>query len=199
MLDHPIVLESFAIIDGEVGPHSLGPEAYAICRRVIHATADFDFLHLLSFSSEAIAAGIAGLRGGTPIITDVNLVKLGIASLNAKTFQCPLISALEGVETPPPGKTRSETGILRCYQQYPGAIYVIGNAPTALLALCRACAPSRQRPSLIIGAPVGFVAVLESKAALASLDGPKIIVEGRKGGSAAAAAILNALIVLAWN
>lgn len=196
-LNHPIVEESFAIIDREVGEHSLNPLQYAIARRVIHATADFDYLNLLRFSPEAINLGIKNLRQRVPIVTDVTMVKQGIHNLVAKTFNNPIITAIEQADVADPGKTRTETGLLRCWSQYPQAIYVIGNAPTALLALCNQLSHSIIKPGLVIGVPVGFVSVIESKQALANLDVPQITVEGRKGGSPAAASILNALLILA--
>ncbi len=196
-LDHPITQASFAMIDREVGAHSLSQAKYAIARRVIHTTADFDFLHLLQWSPGAIEGAIASLQNRIPIIVDVNMVKSGIASMVAKTFQNPIIVAVDQAKTALPGKTRTETGILTCFEQYPQGIYAIGNAPTALLALCEQIPHSPTPPALVIGAPVGFVAVLEAKAALADLPTPKILVQGRKGGSPVAAAILNALLVLA--
>lgn len=196
-LNHPIVEQSFAIIDREVGKHHLSPSEYALARRVIHATADFEYLNLLRCSSGAIATGIQNLQQGIPIVTDVTMVKQGIASLVSKTFNNPIISAIEQTETASAGKTRTETGILRCYAKYPEAIYLIGNAPTALLALCQQLTPSAIQPALIIGVPVGFVSVMESKAALLKLNVPYITIEGRKGGSPAAASILNALLILA--
>ena len=194
-LNHPILEKSFAIIDQEIGEHHLSAEQYAIARRVIHATADFEFAELLQVSPGAIETGIACLRQQVPIITDVSMVKQGIATLVAKTFHNPIVVAVEQAAVALPGKTRTETGLLRCVEQHPQGIYVIGNAPTALLALCA----HSERPSLIIGAPVGFVSVMESKQALAQSAIPNIRVEGRKGGSAVAAAILNALLVLAWE
>ena len=196
-LNHPIVEQSFAIIDREVGEHNLTDAEYAIARRVIHATADFEYLKLLQFSPGAIAAGIASLKSGIPIVTDVTMVKQGIRNLVAKTFNNPIITAIDQAQTSAPGRTRTETGLLRCWSQYPQAIYVIGNAPTALLALCEQVSNSKTKPALVIGAPVGFVSVIESKQALANLDVPQIIIEGRKGGSPAAASILNALLILA--
>ncbi len=198
-LNHPITKESFAIIDREVGEHHLSPPEYAIIQRMIHATADFEFLNLVRFSENAIAQGIDALRQQTPIITDVTMVKQGILTLVAKTFNNPIITAIEQAEKAEIGKTRTETGLIRCFEQYPHGIYVIGNAPTALIALCQACENYSLQPSLIIGAPVGFVSVVESKAYLARLSVPQICVEGRKGGSAVASAILNALIVLAYG
>ncbi|MEO1341598.1 MAG: precorrin-8X methylmutase, partial [Cyanobacteria bacterium J06635_13] len=94
-LNHPIVEQSFAIIDREVGKHQLNEGEYAIARRVIHATADFEYLNLLQFSPGAINAGVSALRQGMPIVTDVNMVKQGIISLVQKTFNNPIISAIE--------------------------------------------------------------------------------------------------------
>ncbi|WP_019508155.1 precorrin-8X methylmutase [Pleurocapsa sp. PCC 7319] len=196
-LNHPIVEQSFAIIDREVGEHDLGFQKYAIARRVIHATADFEYLNLLRFSPQAIESGIAGLKKGLPIVTDVTMVKQGICNLVAKTFNNPVIAAIEQASIADPGKTRTETGLIRCWEQYPQAIYVIGNAPTALLALCQQLSNSTTIPGLIIGVPVGFVSVTEAKQTLAKLNVPQIRVEGRKGGSPVAASILNALLVLA--
>ena len=196
-LNHPIVEQSFAIIDREVGEHHLSSLEYAIARRVIHATADFEYLNLLKFSSGAIDSGIAALQQGIPIVTDVTMVRQGIRNLVAKTYNNPIVTAIEQAKTAEPEKTRTETGLLRCWQKYPQAIYVIGNAPTALIALCHMVSKSRTKPALIIGVPVGFVSVIESKQALAKLSVPQILIEGRKGGSPAAASILNALLILA--
>ncbi|WP_439566204.1 cobalt-precorrin-8X methylmutase [Gloeocapsopsis crepidinum] len=196
-LVHPIMEQSFAVIDREIGAHNLSFTEYAIVRRVIHTTADFEFKHLVSFSQNAIAAGITALRCGVPIVTDVSMVKQGIAGMVTKTFNNPLISAVEQASIALPGKTRTETGLLQCLQKYPDAVYVIGNAPTALLALCNRITTDSILPALVIGAPVGFISVLESKAALAQTPVEQIRVESRKGGSSVAAAILNALIMLA--
>ena len=198
-LNHPIVEQSFAIIDREVGEHGLNPSEYAIARRVIHATADFEYLKLLQFSTEAIEAGIAALQQGVPIVTDVNMVKQGIVSLVKKTFNNPVISAIDLADVAEAGKTRTETGMLRCWESYPQAVYLIGNAPTALLALCQQLANSKVKPALVIGVPVGFVSVVESKEALLKSNVPYITVRDRKGGSPAAAAILNALLILAME
>jgi precorrin-8X/cobalt-precorrin-8 methylmutase len=199
MLTNSIIENSFRIIDQEIGAHSLTPVEYAIARRVIHATADFEFARLIKFSPDAIERGIACLRSGVPIITDVGMVKQGIATLVAKTFKNPLIAAVEQATSAQVGKTLTETGLLRCLEQYPQGIYAFGNAPTALLALCRQASLLSAQPGLIVGAPVGFVSVVESKQALAQLPIPQIRVEGRKGGSPVAAAIINALLILAWE
>lgn len=196
------MLQSFAVIDQEIGTHGFSPAEYAIARRVIHSTADFEFRDLLRFSPGAIAGAMRALQHRVPIVTDVNMVKQGILSVVAQTFQNPVISAIDQAPTAAPGQTRTETGLLACLEQYPDAIYAIGNAPTALLALsawAQGRSPAEPRPTLVIGAPVGFIAVVESKRALAQIDLPQIRVEGRKGGSPVAAAIVNALLVLAWE
>lgn len=199
---HPIMQQSYAVIDREIGEHTFTPAEYAIVRRVIHSTADFEFKQLLRFSPGVIERAIVALRQRAPIITDVSMVRQGVKNLVAQTFDNLLISAVEQVDEAPPGKTRTETGMLQCFEQYPGAIFAIGNAPTALLALCDRLASRNEadlpvQPALVIGAPVGFIAVIESKAALAHTAVPQIRVEGRKGGSSVAAAIVNALLVLA--
>lgn len=199
LYQHPILQQSFAVIDQEIGDHRFSPEEYAILRRVIHSTADFEFKHLVRFSPDAIASAIAALSQRTPIITDVGMVKQGIGNMVARTFNNPIFSAVEQVQTALPGKTHTETGMLACWRRYPEAIYVIGNAPTALLALCDRLQSLPPRPALVIGAPVGFISVVEAKQALASVPAPQIRVEGRKGGSSVAAAILNALLALAWE
>ncbi|WP_036484751.1 cobalt-precorrin-8X methylmutase [Myxosarcina sp. GI1] len=196
-LNHPILEQSFAIIDREIGKHNLNPQEYAIARRVIHATADFEFLNLLKFSHGAIASGIEAISGQAPIVTDVTMVKQGIQTLVSKTFNNPIVSAIELAPTAIAGRTRTETGLLKCWQEYPQAIYIIGNAPTALLALCEQLSNLQTVPPLIIGVPVGFVSVIESKRTLAELKVPQILTTGRKGGSAVAASILNALVILA--
>src|SRR6476646_9932291 len=178
---HPIMQQSFAVIDQEIGDHSFSAAEYAIVRRVIHSTADFDFQQLLRFSPGAITNAIAALQQGCPIITDVGMVKQGVANMVTQTFGNPLISAVEQVSEALPGKTRTETGLLKCLQQFPQAIVAIGNAPTALLTLCQQMQNQQVQdqqmpansshgslaPALVIGAPVGFISVVESKAALA--------------------------------
>lgn len=202
-LTNPIIEASFALIDQEIGIHNFSPAEYAIVRRVIHATADFDFTHLIKFidgnSSGVIRRAIAHLQSQQPIITDVTMVKQGIRSMVAQTFANPIISAIEQVTEPLPGKTLTETGILKLYAEYPQALYVIGNAPTALFSLCQAVVNTPQSLPLIIGVPVGFINVLESKEALAKTNIPHIRTDGRKGGSPVASAIVNALLLLAYS
>ncbi|MBD1877479.1 cobalt-precorrin-8X methylmutase [Coleofasciculus sp. FACHB-T130] len=196
---HPILQQSFALIDREIGEHRFSPSEYAIVRRAIHSTADFEFAQLIRFSEGAIESAIAALRRRVPIVTDVGMVKQGVAGMVAQTFNNPLVAAVEQASVALPGKTRTETGLLKCWQEFPEAIYAIGNAPTALLALCAELPSAPIQPALVIGAPVGFISVVESKAVLEKTPVPQIRIEGRKGGSPITAAIVNALLILAWE
>ena len=193
---HPITAESFAIIDREIGPHNFSPAEYAIVRRAIHASADFELKELITFSPTAIAAGITALKQDLPVIVDVRAIAVSIASTlrqaNKSSAYCALDYAGDNSTQP----TQTAAGTLALIEKFPHGIYAIGNAPTALLALVEQIKTGAATPSLVVGAPVGFVAVGEAKAALAEIDVPQIIVRGRKGGSAIAAAILNALVVL---
>ena len=195
-LSNPIIEKSFAIIDEIVGNHLLLPEEYNIARRIIHTTADFEFLNLLQCSPNVVEIAISALNRKTPIITDVSMVKEGIRNMVAKTSGNQIIVAVQQAQKADHNKTLTETGLLKCCPQYPDGIYVIGNAPTALIALCQQIEAQKIQPSLVIGVPVGFVSVLEAKAYLAKLDIPQIQIKGNKGGSTVAAAIINALLVM---
>ncbi|HZG41241.1 MAG TPA: precorrin-8X methylmutase [Nodosilinea sp.] len=199
LVQSPILEESFALIDQEFGDHSFTPAEYAVVRRVIHSTADFEFKHLVKFGPGAIAAALQHLCQGSPIVVDVTMVRQGVVGMVERTFQNPLLTAVTVGDPPEAGRTRTETGLLRCLAEYPAALVVVGNAPTALLALCDRIHAGQAQPALVIGAPVGFVAVEDSKQRLAQTPVPQMRIEGRKGGSAVAAAMLNALLVLAWE
>ena len=200
--EHAITLASFAQIDREIGAHSFTEAEYAAVRRVIHTTADFEYKQLMRFSHQPFEAAMKALRQ-QPIVTDVSMVAAGIGSVVAKTWRSPVKIALQHSKNLPPNlpstQTRSANGMRQCAQAYPESVFVIGNAPTALLALCEGIAQGAYRPALVIGAPVGFINVVESKQALANLAVPHILVAGRKGGSAVAAAILNALMIRTWE
>jgi precorrin-8X/cobalt-precorrin-8 methylmutase len=191
---HPITAQSFAIIDQEIGPHSWSAAEYAIVRRAIHTTADFELKDLLHFSPGAIQAGVSALRQNIPVLVDVQMVAVGIASTLAKAGKQKAHCALD---YPGEGPTQTAAGMLTLAKIHPQGLFVIGNAPTALLALVEQIKAGKVQPALVIGVPVGFVAVEEAKQALAVLDVPQIQVQGRKGGSTIAAAIVNALVHLA--
>ncbi len=197
--EHAITLASFAQIDREIGTHSFTPAEYEVVRRVIHTTADFEYKQLIRFSHQPFEAAAKAFQQLQPIVTDVSMVAAGIGSVVAKTWQSPVAIALHHSKNLLPNQTRSANGMQQCAQAYPESIFVIGNAPTALLALCEGIAQGAYRPALVIGAPVGFINVVESKQTLADLAVPHILVAGRKGGSAVAAAILNALMIRSWE
>ncbi|MEL7083699.1 MAG: precorrin-8X methylmutase [Cyanobacteria bacterium P01_A01_bin.3] len=208
---HPITAASFEAIDREIGPHSWTDWEYAIVRRAIHSTADFDFNHLIQFSHGAIAAGIRAIQARTPVVVDVRMVEAGVKTSLSRSC-CPLYSAIahapnkdsyseasrpnpEG--TGSPGLTRTAAGMRSLAIRYPNSVFVVGNAPTALLELVRSIEAREIAPALIVGVPVGFISVEQAKAALSNVQVPQIVVQGRKGGSPVAAAIVNALVELA--
>jgi precorrin-8X/cobalt-precorrin-8 methylmutase len=201
MRPREIETESFRIIDREAGPHGFPPEQWQIVRRMIHTSADFDYLRTARFHPQAIPAGTAAIRAGKPIITDTNMARAGIRKTDAQRFgiaatchmDAPAIHAAAGSS----GTTRATAAVDAAAAEMSGGIYVVGNAPTALLRLIELVRSGQARPALIVGLPVGFVNAAESKAALAKLDHPFITNEGRKGGSNVAAAVVNALLLLA--
>ncbi|WP_328286071.1 precorrin-8X methylmutase [Synechococcus sp. Nb3U1] len=193
----PITAASFRQIDQEIGPHPWQGIQYEVVRRAIHATADFELRDRFVFSSNAIEQALVALREKRPVIVDVNMVAAGIHS-RLVAAGIPLHCALDWVEEPRlSGQTRTANGMLNLAQLYPEALFVIGNAPTALLALVDEIQAERVQPCVVIGVPVGFVAVEAAKQALAQTNVPQIRVEGRKGGSPVAAAIVNALLTAA--
>ena len=136
LTQHPILHQSFALIDQAIGPHSFSPDEYAILRRIIHSTADFEFAELLTISPSAIEQGLTALRAGAPIVVDVGMVRQGCQGMVQRTFNNPLYAAVDVATTADPQMTRTATGMVRAWRQYPEAVYVVGNAPTALQALC---------------------------------------------------------------
>ena len=194
---------SFRIITEELDMMGLTPppEHEAVVKRVIHTTADFDYAKNLRFTPGAVAAGIAALRAGTPIITDTNMALSGISKPalarlggSALCYMADPEVARIAAET---GTTRAVASMHRAAQEHPGAILAVGNAPTALLTIAEQIG-NGLRPALVIGVPVGFVNVVESKERLFAVcekhGVPAIAAMGRKGGSNVAAAICNALI-----
>jgi precorrin-8X/cobalt-precorrin-8 methylmutase len=194
--------ESFAIIDREVGAHALSPSAWQVVRRVIHATADFEFLHLVHVHPEAVAAGIAALRAGRPVIADVKMIAAGVSEERLAAHGSALRSYISDDDViaaaRAAGSTRAIESMKKAHRlgELDGAIVAIGNAPTALLELVRLAREEDARPALVVGVPVGFVSAAESKDALLASGLPSIVARGRKGGSPVAVAILHALLLL---
>jgi precorrin-8X/cobalt-precorrin-8 methylmutase len=200
-----ITARSFAIIRAELAARNVivPSPLTAIVERVIHTTADFEFAELVKASSGAIEAGITALQRGCAVITDVQMVRVGIDQRRLHRFggsvDCfndsePVLALATAT-----GLTRSAAAMRWAYEQgrLDGAIVAIGNAPTALLEVI-ALLDRGARPALIVGTPVGFVNTVESKAALmARTDVEWIVSVGRKGGSPVATAVVNALLRLA--
>ena len=192
--------ESFRIIDSEIGPHQFDAAEWPIVRRVIHTTADFELAEQIHFAWGAIDRALGALRGGAKILCDTNMVLSGINKVRlaklAGSAVCYVADPQVAVEAQSAGLTRS-TFALRKGVAAGCTIFLLGNAPTALFELLRLVAAGEVAPDLIVGVPVGFVGAAESKAALLATDLPYIAIEGRKGGSAIAATILNALLIQA--
>ncbi len=200
-LPDDILKESFRIIDGEVGVHPFPAKEWAVVRRMIHACGDVELVHGVQFRNEAVRAGIEALRAKTPLVTDVSMVAAGINKQTLEELSIPVHCFIADADVQALAKekqtTRSYGAMHKALGQHPEAIYVIGNAPTALAAVCAAVREKWARPRLLLAMPVGFVGVLESKAQAVKLDIPVIVVHGRRGGSALAAAAVNALLLLA--
>jgi precorrin-8X/cobalt-precorrin-8 methylmutase len=192
---------SFQMITEELGKHGFTPEQYAVVQRIIHASADFELGRSLVFHPRAMQAGIESILQGQPIIADVQMVKAGIAKERLERYggevrvhisDPDVVEEAKRLET-----TRAIIAVRKACKEAPGGIYVIGNAPTALLELIRLVKEGAARPGLIIGMPVGFVSAAESKDELRKLDIPYITNIGRKGGSTVVVAAVNALTLLA--
>ena len=193
---------SFAIITELLGDRRLDPENELVIKRVIHTTADFDYVDNLAFSDHAVQKAIAALRAGCDIVTDTQMAKAGInktilASLGGEVH-CFMSDADVAAEAKERGVTRAFVSMERAAALPKPCIFAIGNAPTALFSLEALMEAGKLHPALIIGVPVGFVNVVESKERLFAVcekyGVPAIVAMGRKGGSNVAAAICNALI-----
>jgi precorrin-8X/cobalt-precorrin-8 methylmutase len=196
-----ILAESFRIIEREVGAHSFAAGEWQVVRRMIHASGDVDLVHATCFQRDAVAAGVRALRAGAPVVTDVRMVAAGLHRPSMQALNVAVHCFIDDPDVEQKaraqGGTRSAWAMQQAIAEIGPAIYVVGNAPTALLALCYAVRAGRVRPHLIVAVPVGFVAVTESKEEALALEVPVICVRGRKGGSALAAAAVNALMILA--
>jgi len=196
---HQTDAQSLATIDQEIGEHPLSPSEYEIVRQVIYATADFEYKNLIRFSEQALQAGAAALAARTTIVVDVPTVQAGIASTIQSTFANPVYCASETITRPQKDKSQAAWGIETLAQRYPEAIFVIGEAQTALTALVHLIEIEEIKPVLVIGVPSGFVDVDVAKSRLRDSLIPHIRVDGRKGNAIVAAAILNALVKLSWQ
>ena len=196
-----IEAESFRIIAEELGPHSFSPDEFAVVQRAIHSTADFEFARTIRFAPGAIRSGIEAIRAGCSIVADVQMIQAGINKTGLKKFggevYCFISDDDVMAAAKEAGLTRAIMSMRKAAKQLPGAIYAIGNAPTALLELTRLADVAQ--PSLVVGVPVGFVSAVESKDELSRTQLPYITALGRKGGTPVAVSIINALIRLAGS
>ncbi|SBT42316.1 precorrin-8X methylmutase [Micromonospora auratinigra] len=187
---HPIEVESYRILRSRVDLSHLPPLTRAVTERVVHASADLDYVTDLVCAEDALAAGLAALRGGAPVVTDVWMVAAGITGREAV---CPVAEPAAAELARATGLTRSAAAVRIAYGRVgPGAVWVVGCAPTALVEVI----DLGVEPALVVGLPVGFVGAAESKAALRASGLPAVSNVGEKGGSAVAAAALNALLYL---
>ncbi|MBF0398457.1 MAG: precorrin-8X methylmutase [Desulfobacterales bacterium] len=186
---------SFEIIDKEASQHSFTNEEWEIVRRMIHTSADFEYLNTVRFHPDAIASGTRAIMNGKTIITDTNMAKAGIRKSKIKV-ECLIDNPDIHDIASKNGITRAEAAVDAAIDLMEDGIYVIGNAPTALIRLNKAILDKKAKPALIVGLPVGFVNAKESKAALIDTNHPYITNIGRKGGSNIAASVINALMIL---
>ncbi len=191
--------QSLRIIDREIGDHAFSPAEYEIVRRVIYATADFEYKSLIRFSEQALQAGVAALAARSTIIVDVPMVQVGIAPIIQSTFANPVYCSMEAITRPQRDKTRAAWGIETLAKRYPEGIFVVGQAQTALSALVDLVETEEIRPALVVGTPASFVGVDVAEERLKDSLIPHIRIEGRKGSAVVAAAIMSGLVELAWQ
>lgn len=197
---------SMAIITAELSARGieLPPENAAVILRCIHASADFDYAENLRFTPGAVSAAVEALRQGAEIVTDTNMALAGVSRPGLQKLQsaayCYMADERVVNTARAQGSTRAAAAVDLAAKEHPGAILAVGNAPTALLRIAEKI-EAGLRPALVIGVPVGFVNVVESKERVLEVctrcGMPAIVALGRKGGSSIAAAICNALLYTA--
>lgn len=206
MRPEEIEAASFRIIEAEAGEHDWSDDEWQIVRRVVHTSADFEYVISLLFSEDVVQRGVAAIKQGAGIVTDTTMALSGINRSRLHHFGCKLSCHVADHDvaehSADQGITRSVAAMQKSVSDRDNKIFVIGNAPTALFELLRLIREGEAEPDLIIGLPVGFVGADESKRALAQTDGckdfpPFITNIGRKGGSNVAAAVINALAIIA--
>ena len=189
---------SFEIITELLGDTTLDPENEPVIKRVIHTTADFDYVQNLVFSDHAMQKGIEALKNGCDIVTDTQMAKSGINKTILGRLgghvHCFMSDPDVAAEARERSVTRAMVSMERAAKLPKPCIFAIGNAPTALISLHEQITAGVLAPALVIGVPVGFVNVLESKELILASSVPHIVARGRKGGSNVAAAICNAML-----
>lgn len=193
-----IEARSMELIGQELGERVFPAEQLPVVKRVIHTTADFEYADSLVFSAGAVEAGVAAIRQGCTIVTDTQMAFSGVNKRVLEKFGgravCFMSDPDVAAEAKARGETRATVSMERAARLEGPLVLAIGNAPTALVRACELIDAGELKPALVIGVPVGFVNVVESKELLLTLDVPYIVARGRKGGSNVAAAICNALL-----
>ncbi len=197
-----IEAESFRIIDAEMGPHDFSVIEWPVVQRAIHSTADFELGRSMLFHPRAVEAGIAAIRNGAHVVADVQMIQAGISAAYLAEFGGRVLCYMADPEVAAKARAEGTTRAIQCMRkaarEAPGAVYAIGNAPTALLELVRLVEDGEASPALIIGVPVGFVSAAESKEQVCRQGlAPYITNRGRKGGTPVAVSITNALLRMA--
>ena len=200
VLPADIERRSFAIIESELD-REIPPEIKPVVMRVIHTTADFEYLDTLWFSPDVMNTAMQAIQNGAVFVTDTNMAKAGInkpaLARHGCTCECFMADADIAEAAKKNGTTRASASVDKAAAMGKPVIYAVGNAPTALIRLTELLEAGVFRPELVIGVPVGFVNVVQSKEMLIASGIPCITARGRKGGSNVAAAICNALLYLA--
>ena len=194
---------SFAIISEELGARTFAPHTELIVKRCIHTSADFDYADNLCFSQDAAVKAMEGMQRGVSVVTDTNMAKAGINKVSLGKYggsvHCFMADADVAEAARLHGTTRASESMKKAAAMGEPFLYAIGNAPTALVTLYDLMQEGQVKPELIIGVPVGFVNVVQSKELIMSSDVPYIVARGRKGGSNIAACIVNALLYMIDN
>lgn len=198
VLPQDIEKRSFEIITRELGDVELDPLQAPVIKRVIHTTADFDYLHNLIFSEDAVDRFRRAIREGACIVTDTQMARAGINKKELAKYggeaYCFMSDEDVALKAKSQGSTRAVASMDKAAAMGKDMIFAVGNAPTALVRLYELMQEGKIRPKGIIGVPVGFVNVVEAKELILQADCPYIVARGRKGGSNVAAAICNALL-----
>lgn len=199
----PMAIEkgSMAIIESEMAsPAAFTADELKVVKRVIHTTADFEYETLIKFGGNPIEALVDAVGLGCKIYADTNMIAVGVKRLLLKEYGCEIVNYVHDedvyAEAEAKGITRSMVALEKAFKDETIKIYLIGNAPTALIKLMELSDEAHKKPAVIVGVPVGFVGAAESKEALMATDHTYITIQGRKGGSPVAAAIMNAALLI---
>ena len=198
-----IETRSFEIITEELGDHKFQPGTELIVKRCIHTSADFEYADSLYFSEGAVEQAIEAIKNGASIVTDTQMAKAGINKKALGKFGGEVFCFMSDEDVAAKAKAEGSTRAAACMDKAAAlgkpVIFAIGNAPTALVRVYELIQEKKISPYLIIGVPVGFVNVVQSKEMIMESGAPCIVAKGRKGGSNIAACICNALLYMIDN